>query len=195
MPNLTDTQLVILAAAAQRDDGAAFPLPSSLKIKGAALTRVLDGLVKKGLLEEKPASREAAVWRETKDGRRITLVISASGRGAIDGAPDTDSAKPPAPTKPNPKTLRGRAAKKKGGKAKSDQMAPARREGTKQALLIDLLKRKTGATIAEIVTATGWQAHSVRGAISGALRKKLGLAIASEKVDGRGRVYRIGGQG
>jgi hypothetical protein len=40
-------------------------------------------------------------------------------------------------------------------------------------------------------SATGWQAHSVRGAISGALKKKLGLEVTSEKIDGRGRVYRI----
>ncbi len=67
------------------------------------------------------------------------------------------------------------------------------RPGTKQALLIDLLTRKKGATIEEIVEATGWQPHSVRGAISGALKKKLGLAVTSEKVGGRGRVYRIAG--
>ncbi len=57
--------------------------------------------------------------------------------------------------------------------------------------MIDLLKRKKGATIEEIVEATGWQAHSVRGAISGTLKKKLGLAVTSERVDGRGRTYRI----
>ncbi len=57
--------------------------------------------------------------------------------------------------------------------------------------MIDLLKRKKGATIGEIVEATGWQPHSVRGAISGALKKKLGLAVTSETVRARGRVYRI----
>ncbi len=60
-------------------------------------------------------------------------------------------------------------------------------------LEIDLLKRKKGATIEEIVEATGWHAHSVRGAISGALKKKLGLAVTSERVGDRGRVYRIAG--
>ena len=65
------------------------------------------------------------------------------------------------------------------------------RAGTKQATLIDLLKRKTGATIADLVKATGWQPHSVRGAISGTLKKKLGLTVISEKVERRGRVYRI----
>ena len=68
---------------------------------------------------------------------------------------------------------------------------PGTRPGTKLALLTDLLRRKGGATIADAVKATGWQAHSVRGAISGALKKKLGLTIASEAVEGRERVYRI----
>lgn len=72
-----------------------------------------------------------------------------------------------------------------------DNQSPAVRQGTKQALLIDLLKRKKGATIDDAVKATGWQPHSVRGAISGTLKKKLGLAIASETIGNRGRVYRI----
>mgnify|MGYP001596977806 CR=1 FL=1 len=67
----------------------------------------------------------------------------------------------------------------------------AARKGTKLALLADLLSRKDGATIADAVKATGWQAHSVRGAISGTLKKRLGLAVASETIEGRGRVYRI----
>ena len=67
------------------------------------------------------------------------------------------------------------------------------REGTKQALLVGLLGRAEGATIDEIVAATGWQPHTVRGAFAGALKKRLGLTIASEKVEGRGRVYRVVG--
>ena len=62
---------------------------------------------------------------------------------------------------------------------------------TKQQIIIDLLRRPEGATIAEIANATEWQSHTVRGAMSGALKKKLGLAITSEMVDARGRVYRI----
>ena len=65
------------------------------------------------------------------------------------------------------------------------------REGTKQALLIEMLKRTAGATLDEIVTATGWQSHTARGAMAGALKKKLGFTITSEKDEGRGRVYRI----
>lgn len=65
------------------------------------------------------------------------------------------------------------------------------RAGTKQALLIEMLKRPSGATIDEIVTATAWRSHTARGAMAGALKKKLGLTITSEKDETRGRVYRI----
>ena len=54
-----------------------------------------------------------------------------------------------------------------------------------------MLRRAEGATIAQIVEATGWQPHTVRGALAGALKKRLGLTLLSEKVEGRGRVYRI----
>ena len=54
-----------------------------------------------------------------------------------------------------------------------------------------MLQRPEGASLDEIVAATGWQAHTVRGAIAGALKKKLELAVTSEKVEGRGRVYRL----
>ena len=54
-----------------------------------------------------------------------------------------------------------------------------------------MLTRSDGATITQIVEATGWQPHTVRGAFAGALKKRLGLTVTSEKVEGRGRVYRI----
>ena len=66
-----------------------------------------------------------------------------------------------------------------------------RRDGTKQAQLIAMLERAKGATVTEITEAFGWQAHTVRGAIAGALKKKLGLSVVSEKSEQRGRVYRI----
>jgi Protein of unknown function (DUF3489) len=58
---------------------------------------------------------------------------------------------------------------------------PAPRAGTKQALLIELLKRPEGATVEQIAAATGWQHHTIRGAISGALKKKLGLTIEARR--------------
>ena len=75
--------------------------------------------------------------------------------------------------------------------ANSEPKEHKKREGTKQALMIDLLRRPKGATLAEIVEATGWQSHTVRGAMAGALKKKLGLTITSEKGDARGRIYKI----
>ncbi len=192
MPKLTDTQLVILSAAANREDRAVLPLPKSLKIKGSAVTNTLEALRKKGLFKEKLASRDAIAWRQGKDGRRMMLVITDAGRQAIDGEPVGDPGKQPTRAKAQTKKPSGRAERKSAAaKPKSEKSAPTARQGTKQALLIDLLKRKTGATIADLVKATGWQPHSVRGAISGALKKKLGLTVTSEPIQKRGRVYRI----
>lgn len=60
----------------------------------------------------------------------------------------------------------------------------------KIAILVSLMQREGGATAAELMAATGWQAHSVRGAIAGSIKKGLGLAVLSEKTDA-GRTYRI----
>lgn len=68
---------------------------------------------------------------------------------------------------------------------------PRIRENSKQAQMIELLKRPDGATLNQLIEATGWQAHTVRGAMAGALKKKLGLNIESEKTDGQERKYRI----
>ena len=65
------------------------------------------------------------------------------------------------------------------------------RDGTKQAALIDLLKRPEGASIKEIVAALNWLPHTTRGAISRDVKKKLGLTVTKSKVEGRGQVYRI----
>jgi uncharacterized protein DUF3489 len=82
----------------------------------------------------------------------------------------------------------GKAAKKapKGGKK-----AGVARGGTKAEKIIELLKRPDGATLAEIMRATDWQAHSVRGFLSGTIRKKMGLAVSSTKDEGGKRHYSI----
>ena len=87
--------------------------------------------------------------------------------------------------KRNNPTLKKHKPKKKSIDAKSKM-----RGESKQETLIKLLKRPGGATIDEMAKATGWQRHSIRGVMSGVLKKRLGLSIASEKEE-RGRVYRI----
>jgi hypothetical protein len=72
----------------------------------------------------------------------------------------------------------------------SDGAKPAR-EGSKKAIVLELLRRPEGATLADIMSATGWQPHSVRGFLSGALGKKMGLTVESLKTAEGPRAYRI----
>ena len=65
------------------------------------------------------------------------------------------------------------------------------RTGTKLHRVIELLSRPEGAAIFEIMRETGWQQHTVRGTLAGALKKRLGLTIDSEKPEGKDRIYRI----
>jgi predicted ArsR family transcriptional regulator len=192
MPKLTDTQLITLSAAAQRDGAAALPLPESLKIHGGAVARVLKSLIAKGLVAAQPAAAGAEAWRETEDGERVTLVITDAGLQAIGVEPDQQTMTQVPADNSQPKARRRRARQKTAyATPTTEGSPPAARPGTKQATLIDLLRREQGATIAEIGEATSWQAHPVRGAISGALKKKLGLHVTSNVEDDRGRVYRL----
>ena len=68
---------------------------------------------------------------------------------------------------------------------------PEQRSARKQQILLDLLRRPEGATIPQLIAATGWQAHSVRGVMSGVLKKKLGVQVTSSKVAGGARIYRV----
>jgi hypothetical protein len=118
------------------------------------------------------------IWRNDEDGRAILLHITDAGLAAIGIKPEgTSTAPESAPDTPAEQTEAPKAR--------------TAREGTKQATLIAMLRVPEGATIAEIMTATGWQSHTVRGAMAGALKKKLGLEVTSEKIEGRGRVYRL----
>ena len=85
------------------------------------------------------------------------------------------------------KPQQAKAISKKAPKAADS----APREGSKKAIVTDLLQREGGATMAEIAKATGWQKHSIRGFISGTLAKKMGLAVESIKNEAGDRVYRI----
>ena len=165
MPKLTDTQLVILSAAAKRDTGAVLPLPKSLKANKGAAANTIRSLFKRGLIAERRANTKDMIWREGGD-VRLTLFIADTGLVAI----GVDPAETPADV---------------------DTDAKPNRKCSKQSLLIDLLRRTDGASIDELRSALGWQAHSVRGAISGALKKKRGLTVTSDLVGKRGRVYRL----
>ena len=179
---LTDTQLVVLSVASNRDDGSILPLPANLK--GGAATKVLDGLIRRGLAERLDSDRPGA-----PDLVRVTLV----GLEAIGVAADTPAktGNPDGPGRAKKPATKSRNAKRRKAAAKGRDPANAPRAGTKQALLTDMLRRKDGATIDQIAEATGWQRHTVRGAIAGAVKKKLGLTVESEKVEDRGRVYKI----
>jgi hypothetical protein len=84
------------------------------------------------------------------------------------------------------------ATKPAGGKKPSSRKdAVSKNLGTKGDAVVALLKKPAGATISEMANTTGWQAHSVRGFLSGALKKKQGLTIKSEKGEDGQRRYRI----
>ena len=165
---LSETQTIILSGACAREDGLVFPVTAN--IKGGAVGNVLKSLLKRGLIEEIAANDPDTVWRHDEDIGSITLratplAYSALGKTEEVPASEGDDIFPMA--------------------------AMVQRRPSKQATLIEMLKAADGATIAQIVEAAGWQAHTVRGAISGTLKKKLGLAVSSEKVEGRGRVHKL----
>ena len=176
MTKLTETQSIILSAGAQRADNIALPLPKGLA--GAAAKMVIGKMIERGWLQEVDANlrRGEPLWRETGDGHGTTLVVTDAGLLAI-GI--------------EPVVVKTMAAIRNHAAETPITKQPIQRVGTKQAMLIAMLQAPEGAAMDEIVAATGWQAHTVRGAMSGALGKKLGLIVSSAKEDGRGRVYRI----
>ena len=192
MTKLSDTQLVILSAAAQRGDRNALPLPGSLR--GGTATKVVGALLKRGLIAETAADSQTKAdaalnrsWRNDEDGRAILLHITDAGLVAIGVEPEGGDSAPTGADEAQS------ADAPKDAPAEADPAPKARtpRAGTKQAKLIQMLRADGGATIDEIVAATGWQPHTVRGAFAGALKKRLGLDVTSEKVEGRGRVYSL----
>ena len=188
MTQLSDTQTIILSRAAQNEDRVALPLPENLR--GGAAAKVVGAMLAKGFLEEVEADmrKGESVWRETGDGHGVTLIATNAGLAAIGiETKDANTASASAAdAATNTPTLDSPAETKAARKAHTP------RTGTKQAALIDMLSRPDGATIEEIAAALQWQVHTARGAMSGALKKKLGLSITSEKEDQRGRVYRTG---
>ncbi len=185
---LTDAQRVVLSHASMQADGAVLPLPRSTRLNSGAVGVLLHSLLKQAFVRERPAGRDDISWREIDGGDRVTLVISDEGCEAIGvdvigtgPAKDIEQLALPAPV----------AASALPSPARASTAEP--KAGTKLAILIDELSRPGGATIDDLIVATGWQAHSIRGAMSGALKKDRGLIVTSEKLDDRGRVYRLAG--
>jgi hypothetical protein len=222
MTYLSDTARVVLAAAAQREDLSVLPFPDGVKAKGGAEQKVLTGLRKRGFVRVIETSGRpqrivitsegmAAVGVELEDDETGPTEAD-TGATAADASPADQTPAPPAVGDDGAKAGRrkAKADKAKSTKAKSAKPEkaaadekPTPHAGTKQAQMIELLKRPEGATVEQIAAATGWQHHTIRGAISGALKKKLGLTVEATRTrevgpnrtgaKGSSTVYRITG--
>ena len=165
---LTDIQLILLATAAQREDGSLLPPPDALRDGPARMRKAVEALICRGLAQEVPIKKSADAWRN--EGRRsIGVVITDAGRAAIGvegDAPEEGGALTPAlvtsPTisPPLPEQL-----------ADADRALGSPGAHTKTALVVAMLRRESGATLDELNGATSWLPHTTRAALTG-LRKK-----------------------
>lgn len=202
MPKLTDTQLVILNRAAQRDDLAVATID-----KRPATRDAIEALLKQKLLNTTQKTNVHALWARGDNDAPLGLTVTPKGLKAIgvaEGA-ETVASAPSAPEKvlaaakvTTKKPAKGKSKpkaspKKPVGKTDKPGGATPQRSGTKLDTIIKMMSRMKGASVQQMMTETGWQAHSVRGAISGAIKKKLGLSVISERV-GEERLYRIAGK-
>ena len=188
---LTDTQLVLLSAASQRDDGVLIP-PAS--VKGPALAAALKALLKRGLVEAIGAGHDQPAGLTDDRARRAKAKITRAGLDALgitpegDAQPDTNgTAKPRVSRKRDraqPDPAQGEPQAADGLQAAPVPVAPtaaqaAVRSGTKQARVIALLSREQGATLDDLIAETGWLPHTTRAALTG-LRQK-GYALTRSK--------------
>lgn len=176
MTKLTETQIIILSAGAQHPENIALPLPKGLA--GAAAKMAVSKMIEHGWLLEVDASSSPGepLWRETGNGNGTTLLVTDAGLLAI-GI--------------EPVVLKTTAVIRDDTKVEPGEKKLTQRAGTMQAMLIAMLQAPEGATMEEIVAATQWQPHTARGAMSGALGKKLGLIVTSAKEGDGALVYRI----
>jgi len=186
---LTTTQTQVLQYALDHNDGQVVWFPDS--VKGGARKKVLDGLFNRALV--------------TTDGG-THWYVAAEGYDALGRKRPTVAADAPLqPLRPlvaDPELeatvaqYEATFAQHETNETPASELPPEpvkvrTRENSKQAQVLAMLKRPEGTTIAQICAATGWQAHTVRGTFAGAFKKKLGLTIESDKVQGGERIYRI----
>ena len=158
MTKLTDTQAILLSTAARRDGGNLLPPPETLGLVSARIRKAVATLIKRDLAREVDTSDADACWREEGE-RRFGAVITAAGLAAIGIESEQPSNDDPATSQPSV--------------PEDDIVARASDVGgqTKAAMVLGLLRRKQGATLNELVAATGWLPHTTRAALTG-LRKK-----------------------
>ena len=190
---LTDTQLVLLSAAAQRKDLFLVAPPT---LKGATAQKVASKLISAGLVKEVRAKASDPIWRRD-EGASYALKLTAAGAKAIavdDAAEPEDAGEESvALAKHDQAAILSKLDAKDARPAEAMEPGAgpsAPRGGSKLAHVIALLERNHGATIAELIAATGWLAHTTRAALTG-LRKR-GYAVAIDRSDDkRGSFYRI----
>jgi hypothetical protein len=191
---LTDTQLVLLSAAARRKDLFLVAPPT---LKGATAQKVASKLISLGFIKEVKAKASDPIWRRD-EGASYALKLTAAGAKAIavdeSAEPEDAGEESDALAKHDQAAILSKLDAKDARPAKAMEPGPAGpsapRGGSKLARVIALLECDHGATIEELIAATGWLAHTTRAALTG-LRKR-GYAVAIDRSDDkRGSFYRI----
>lgn len=192
---LNDTKRTILVAAGARTDLRVLPIPETIKVNTTSVEKSLKQMVSAGLLAEIAALAGDVVWQDSEKGGKIALVVTPNGLASVGIEPNPTSSLSQARTRGKAQKARTTPAavvKSATQPAKASSGASSRAGRTQQDKLIALLRQPKGASIAEMMKATGWQAHSLRGVMSATLKKRLGLPIISEKNEKTGeRRYRI----
>jgi hypothetical protein len=154
------------------------------------VTAVITAQGETKMISSNPEETGTAQAPATGDQPKPTKKASAAKR-ARHGAPAKGkSGKKATPTKKAPKGRKPTEVPKAAGPAKAAQEKGVR-EGSKTEAILDLLKRPGGVTAKELMKATGWQPHSVRGFLSGTVGKKMGLTVVSTKGEDGERTYSV----